>query len=218
MPRRKKSSIPFSQRTTIDVSGMTVEDILKIDPEKINAMSDADLTAISKRLVSASNKRVRRLRASKSGKYSPALGDVPEKGFSVNFAKDKNHRNRVYEEFSKMREFMSRKTSTAKGWRELRKQFHERFNAPLDPEQSSAFWAGYRKFAQDNPALASRYGSERLAKIYGDAYDANLSEEELWDKLNDLATEYYEEAESIDNADSGSFFSDWDDEDWSDEF
>lgn len=193
MPRTPKYKSTLKSRTTVDVRGMSIDDILAIDPDRISRMSDADLTAVSKRLVSATNKRVRRLRASKTGKFSPALHDVPEKGFSVNFAKDKNHRNRVYEEFSRMRDFLGRKTSSAKGWRDVRRQLHEKYNAPMDPEKASDFWRGYREFAAGNPAIASGHqGSERLLKIYSDVYNEENGEPSF-DALEERAGELYEQ-------------------------
>lgn len=212
MPRRAKYKQTFTSRTTLDVRGMTVEEIVNMDPEKLNRLSDADLTAISKRLVSATNKRVRRLRASKEGKYSPALGDVPEAGFSVNFRKDKNHRNRVYEEYARMRDFMKKKTSSAKGWRQFRKELHEKYGAPMDPEESSAFWRGYREFSRENPAIAAgKEGSDRLLKLFSDVYNEHGMD---WDELNQAATDLYEDMQEEDAEDGGdvsSFFDDWDD-------
>lgn len=213
MPRRAKYKQTFTSRTTLDVRGMTIDEIVNMDPEKLNRLSDADLTAISKRLVSAANKRVRRLRASKEGRYSPALKDVPEAGFSVNFKKDKNHRNRVYEEYARMRNFMKMRTSTSKGWRGFRKEMHEKYGAPMDPEEASDFWREYRVFMRENMAIPAtgKDGSERLLKLFAKVYnDRGLD----WEYLNERAKELYEEIQkenAEDGGDPSDPFNDWDD-------
>lgn len=195
MPKKPNYKIPMSKRSTLSVSGLSVEDILSMSPEKINKLNDADLTSIAKRLVSASNKRIRRLRASDYGKYAPALANIPETGFSVNIQKGGNHRNRVMEELANMRNFMSLKTSSLKGFKKLLSDFHKKYNTPLDPAQSSDFWKGYREFAStgDGYALAME-DSEKAVKLYTDEYNANMGTID-GKTLEDKARELYENKE-----------------------
>lgn len=195
MPKKPNYKIPMTKRSTISVSGLSVEDILSMSPEKINKLNDADLTSIAKRLVSASNKRIRRLRATKYGQYAPALKNIPEEGFSVNIQKGANHRNRVMEELANMRNFMSLKTSSLKGFKKLLADFHATYNTPLDPAQSSDFWRGYREFAStgDGYALAME-DSDKAVKLYRDEYNANTGTID-GKTLEKRARELYEQKE-----------------------
>ena len=220
MPRKAKYETSLASRTTVKVTGLSVNDILSMSPERINKMSDADLTAIAKRLVSASNKRLRRLRNSPHGKYAPALVHAPE-AFSVKFiAKTKeekiklkkNHRNLVMEEVANMRNFLTLKTSSLTGFKKVLSDMHRRYNTPIDPAQASEFWRGYREFAStgDGYALAHE-DSDKAVKLYTDEY--NKGNVDLED-LGKVAKKMYEEGEiaSITNDPTSALFADEDDD------
>ena len=93
-----------------DVTGMSIKDILKMPIQQINSMNRADLSAVASRLVSASNKRIRRLEASPNGKMSPSYLSYKKRGkpFSVK-GKDVNQ---LRNEMKQMKKFLSQKTSS----------------------------------------------------------------------------------------------------------
>ena len=93
----------------MDLTGKSVDDILNASMENIVSLNDKDLRAVASRLVSASNKRLRRLANDKTkwGKLSPVY---QKKQFSIRG----KTRNQVLREFKKMKGFMKSETSTDK--------------------------------------------------------------------------------------------------------
>ena len=190
MPKKKQT---FKSRQTVNVTGLSIQDILEMDPEKILHMKDADLTAIGKRLVSASNKRIRRLLASPGGEYAPALKKAPKEGFSVDIERGRSHRKKVLGVVSRMREFLSRKTSSVRGFAKVRKYFHKEYNVPLDPEKSSEFWKVYREFEEEYNATKEAMKSEEAVKAVARIYK-NSKDGDLWGKIKKMAEAEYERA------------------------
>lgn len=64
----------------IDVTGLSIDDIMGMDWAVINRLSEKDLRALSGRLNSAANKRLKRLESSGLKDFSPAYTHVKEKG------------------------------------------------------------------------------------------------------------------------------------------
>lgn len=190
MPKKKQT---LKSRQTVNVTGLSIQDILDMNPEDILKMKDADLTAIGKRLVSASNKRIRRLLASPGGEYSPALKKAPKEGFSVDIAKGGTHRNKVLSEVTRMREFLSKKTSSVRGFTKVRKYFNKHYKVPLDPEKSSKFWKVYRAFEEEYHATKEAMKSEEAVKAVARVY-RNSSEGDLWENIKKMAEREYEKA------------------------
>lgn len=98
------------------VSGMSVQDILSMDMETFMKLGTADLKKVTGRLVSAGNKRIRRLE--RQGYSTPATRRVSDSGgmFSTR-GKDLNS---LRSEFARARDFMQSGTSTKAGYIEVR--------------------------------------------------------------------------------------------------
>lgn len=107
-----------------NVGGMSIEQIMNIDLQTFNRMGERELKDITSRLVSAGNKRIRRLE--KHDISSPAYRSLGSNvRFSVKLAKGIDVRQRVNylrQEFSRARSFLSAKTSTITGYKELQKE------------------------------------------------------------------------------------------------
>ena len=116
MARRIKPS-------TIDVTGMSIKDIMNIDIDRFNSLNERELKQITSRLVSASNKRIRNLE--KRGITSPAYKSLGTKTrFSVKLDKsiDVSQRvNKLRQEFSSARSFLTKKTSSIRGYERYQK-------------------------------------------------------------------------------------------------
>ena len=116
----------FMARKTknIDVNGMSITEIMNIDLDSFNKMNERELRAITSRLVSAGNKRIRRL--TEKGITSPAIRSLgTDTSFSTKLPKGVTREQRVNalrSEFSRARNFLSSKTSTMGGYRKYVKE------------------------------------------------------------------------------------------------
>ena len=123
---------------TIDVNGLSVKEILKMPYEKWNKLSADDLKVLTQRLNSVANKRLKRLEASRIGKYSSALqsrrkgrkktGAVEKFSTKLpkSLAKDQVA-GKIKGKFAEVKDFLQAKTSTAQGAEKFKKHLLGRF-------------------------------------------------------------------------------------------
>ena len=114
----------LSKENNMNVKGLSIKDIMSIDLDTFNKLSESDLRAITSRLVSASNKRIRRLQEQDID--SPALQTLGARtGFSTITPKGLEGKQRVNylrQEFAQARHFLSLKTSTLSGAKNMVKK------------------------------------------------------------------------------------------------
>ena len=118
----KEIKMASKKPKSVSVSGLSVNDIMEIDLDTFNKLGEKDLRAYTSRLVSASNKRIRRLE--KHGIVSPAYSSLgTDVRFSTKLPKGTSKQQRVNalrNEFARARNFLSMKTSTLKGYKSYR--------------------------------------------------------------------------------------------------
>ncbi len=111
------------QTSLVDVSGMSIKDIMDVDIETFNNYNERELRQVTSRLVSASNKRIRNLE--KRGITSPAYKSLGTKTrFSVKLDKNvtsSQRINKLRQEFASARNFLTKKTSTIRGYESYQK-------------------------------------------------------------------------------------------------
>lgn len=117
----------------MNVKGLKVKDIMNIDLDTFNNLNESELRAITSRLVSASNKRIRRLKERDIN--SPAIRGLGELSqFSTNLNEDVTPQNRVNQlrhTFAKIRNFMTSETSTISGYNKFVKRIKTKLAADL---------------------------------------------------------------------------------------
>ena len=108
----------------MNVKGLKVKDIMNIDLDTFNNLNESQLRAITTRLVSASNKRIRRLKERDIN--SPAIRGLGELNqFSTKLDENVSPQNRVNQlrhTFAKIRNFMASETSTISGYNKFVKR------------------------------------------------------------------------------------------------
>ena len=143
------------------VKGLSIKDIMNIDLNTFNNLKESDLRAFTSRLVSAGNKRIRRL--SQKGLNSPALqGLGKDKYFSTILPKDVNKQNRVNKLrniFSEVRRFLTRETSTISGFKSYSKRTMQRIASELNISEKE---------------LKSKLDVNRLFELHHKAQDKGL--------------------------------------------
>lgn len=103
----------------MNVKGLSIQDIMNIDLDTFNKLNESELRHITSRLVSAGNKRIRRLKEKEIN--SPALqGLGKEQTFSTKLSQDTSKQQRVNklrQEFARARNFLTSETSTITGYK-----------------------------------------------------------------------------------------------------
>lgn len=184
----------------MNVKGLKISDILNMDWDRLNRLSESELKQITLRLVSASNKRIKRLESAKLGKSSFAYQTVEERGrkFSV---RGKNV-NQLKQEFKLSSNFLRMKTSTVKGWTKYRKSVEERTASATDGESVdwsnrtwSKYWKVYRKFEEEHGGTFKKGDSDRIQQMLRsimESSDKRKSADSFQQMIEDEYNDMYE--------------------------
>lgn len=192
----------------MNIKGLSIKNIINMSAEDINKLNTKDLRQLVGRLVSASNKRVKRLEKSELGLLSPAYQSVKRRGRL--FSTKNKQINQLRNEFKVAKNFLNMKTSTAKGFKELRKETVTRLGKEFDSiEQEKRFWQTYRKIEESGNILPNDKGGsakvqEILANKLNENPDANI--DDLIDDIDDDITKAYEEYFEDTEEDEDEFF------------
>lgn len=162
----------------MNIKGLKISDILKMDWEQINKLPERDLKQLTSRLVSASNKRIRALEKTKLGKSSFAYQTVEERGrkFSV---RGKNV-GQTKQEFKLAKRFLEMKTSTTKGWKKYRESVEQRTASATEGESLdwsgrtwSKYWKVYRRFEEEHGGTFKKGDSDRIQQMLRSIMESN---------------------------------------------
>lgn len=191
----------------MNVKGLTILEILDIDLDAFNKLNESELRAITSRLVSAGNKRIRRLE--KHNINAPALqGLGKEKRFTTKLQKGTPKQQRVNKlraEFSRARSFLTSETSTIKGYKNFQERTYERIHKETNIPKDFLRKHGNKLFdllhkAQQKGIVSSYRGSKgsmqarnTIAEILMDNPDVN--EDTLMEWLEEQSIEDYEDNE-----------------------
>lgn len=202
------------QKTTINVKGLSIDDIMNKDWNDLAKLNLADLKALTQRLVSASNKRLKRLESSNVGDYSSALQG--RKKSDGRFSTKGKNINELRSEFRKAKSFLKSKTSTITGTRKVINTMSKKITGSgLDKvggfkseRTYKRFWNLYHDLEQTQSGLIGIVGgSAEVQKIVYDAMKNNRSNAGAIQEINQRLDELYEDLNDDYN------FDDEDDED-----
>lgn len=168
----KKTSAP-----TINVTGMSIEDIMNIGAAGISKLNEKDLRALTTRLVSAANKRLARL--DKAGiNYTPALHSLYTQG-KRRFSVTGKHLNKLRMEFANVRNFLNDKTSSVQGYKKFAKKFSDLFG--LDYQKT------LNKHTKEGKQFAGIQEVIELLKEYDPAFALKSPSEQIRAALRYIA-------------------------------
>ena len=104
-----------------DVTGKSIRDIMNIAEGDFLSLTEKEQKAVTSRLVSAANKRVRR--------FVKSVGEVNLKSYTSEgkfSVKGKTKKGgELAHEFNRVKEFLSRKTSSIRGYKQFKKKLNE---------------------------------------------------------------------------------------------
>lgn len=198
----------MAKKEKINVKGLKISEILDIDLDAFNRLNESQLRALTSRLISAGNKRIRLLK--KHNINSPAVRSLKEEKFSTKLPSgtDVTQRvNKLRTTFSNVRNFLSNETSTIGGYKKFVNRTKERLSKELNMDRKTLdkkLNVG-RLFdllhkAQDKGLVSSYRHSQGsmqarniIAEILVDNPDVN--EDTLMDWLEQQSDELYEQQE-----------------------
>lgn len=192
-----------------NVSGRSVEELLNLDKETFNNLTPKDLRAITSRLVSAVNKRIRRLEAfanKEGGIEIPSLRSLSKRGirqFSIKNASDED----VITTYANIKDFMNFETSSITNYKKLRKEIDKKVSeatgfdyANLPKNEKDEIWNLYATLRETNHGIMyeEENGNYRQKSTNGIVVQAiysmmnsPLTKDQILDKLNDLVETMY---------------------------
>lgn len=188
------------QKATLNVKGLSIDDIMNKDWNDLAKLNLADLKALTQRLVSASNKRLKRLESSNVGDYSGALQGRKKSGGKFS-TKGKNI-NELRSEFRKAKSFLKSKTSTITGTRKVINTMSKKITGSgLDKiggfrseRTYKRFWNLYHQLEQTQSGLIGIVGgSAEVQKIVYDSMKNNRSNAGAIQEINQRLDELYED-------------------------
>lgn len=143
--------------------------------ESYNKAIRSNLAEITSRFTSVANRRIKALGSTKMGRISPAYMRAKNMSKSGLFSVKGKGWNELLNTIKESKQFIQSKTSTLKGWEEVRKNVEksigaEYFNTSF---KSKKFWEAYRKIyeahggsiARKNTQSKSALSSERVQEL-----------------------------------------------------
>ena len=142
---------------TIDVNGLSVSDILRLNTSSFRGVSTANLKQVTSRLVSAMNKRIVRLGKSEIGRMSPTYQAFERRGkYSVKGLT----RESTLQVFRNLQESFHKATSL-KEWKKERAEMLEKIDLTFlkdDIETERKFWKMYHEFESEDKRIQNIKG------------------------------------------------------------
>lgn len=181
----------------MNVKGLKISDIMDLSWEKLNSLNLEEMRQLTGRLVSASNKRIRRLTTAKRGTSSFAYQYIEERGKP--FSTRGKDLNQLRTEFRTAKQFLSMKTSTIKGWNKYRKEMEERTGYITDNESKEwsdstwkKYWKVYRRFTETHGGVYRKGDSDRIQQELMEIMNSNDKRKSA-DSFQKLIEEKYDE-------------------------
>ena len=196
------------------VSGMGVKDVLRMDPDTFDDMSESDVRKLVGRLVSAGNKRMRTFE--KRGEQSPAYNRAIESGGK--FSTAGKSVEELKEEFARARAFLKSETGSVRRWNKTKKIWKE-MSAKIsdksaeeittDVTKSKTFWNIFEEMKKRIPGIITKKDKsnaigilkEYASMMIDEGIDIDVLYDDYYmDKMKSDFTAVYEEQEALNNA------------------
>lgn len=190
------------EEATIDVKGLSINDIMNLYIEDVLYLNKKDLARITGRIQSAANKRIKRLREKGVAEYSPAI--IRSLGDKVKFSIKGKTRNEILKEFVSIKRFLNAKTSSLSGFKAYKKRIEANIKQPIDNERMKEMFKIFRKYREGNIGLFHRinslmkqknYGSEQAEKFIAEELKKGKNEDDIMKNLDERLHDIYEKLE-----------------------
>lgn len=139
------------KKIDIDVTGMTLQDVMDLDPIHVKGLSDRSLARLTSRLVSAYNKRAKRLEQSGLAESSPAYRMMEQYGTTRLSVRGLDH-NQLVSVYARARHALQEnETLSIGGTRKMIRATEERLGHSFaDKNEANRFWDVVDKLKEMN--------------------------------------------------------------------
>ena len=139
------------KKISVDPTGKSWEEIIELDPVHIRGISKESFAVAVSRLVSAYNKRAKRLEKSGMAQFSPAYKGIEKAGKTRLSVKGKTF-NELMTVYADAKRFLTeKKTSSVKGTRKLKRDTERRIGHQFtSKEESNRYWEAIDKLKEKN--------------------------------------------------------------------
>lgn len=199
----------------------TIEKGLTITPDELVKLTEAELRAIAKPLIDASNKRIIRLKEKGILWKSEAFmgleetGLISEKTGKITMPRSMT-RNQILNRLVSARNFINYKTSSVTGVEKMEKEMEERGLPEFPNEyQEKKFWKAYREALGNHSRtdLMKKMGAndsvQLISKMKTEVFDKgkkNISWRELASRMDSAMTDIYESSQIDEETDENDPF------------
>lgn len=142
------------KKLDINVSGMSLADIINLDPIHYKGLSEKSLAKLTSRLVSAYNKRAKRLEKSGMASFSPAYVKLKKSNQTRLSVKGKSY-NELFSTFAQAKKLLTeRKTFSVSGTRKVIADLEKRLGLKFrSAEEGKRFWEAIDKLKENRIGL-----------------------------------------------------------------
>ena len=168
------------EKIDIDVSGLSWEDVINLDPVHIKGLSEKSLAKLTSRLVSAYNKRAKRLEQSGIAEHSPAYRGLMEGGKTRLSVKGKSHNELVSTYADAKRLLTERKTFSLGGTRTLMRKVADRIGHEFESEEESkGFWEAIDKLKEKGIGVDKRQSTDVQKEVSDMMFNEGASVDDI---------------------------------------
>lgn len=178
------------------VAGKSVDAILSMPQIELSKLNRSEMAKVVGRLVSAGNKRIRRLQTDKDKSFALRPLTNPKTGDVEMFSTKGKDLKELQKEYVKIKNFMQNKTSTLKGWKEVKKDIKSSLKekgVEFDDDKWSGFFDTYGKLSELDPIYRTKMYKYNLMGEIATEIDNGKDGEELLDEMEGRLKDIYEE-------------------------
>ena len=170
----------MAKKRDIDVSGMSLTDIIELDPMHYKGISEKSLAKLTSRLVSAYNKRAKRLENSGMASFSPAYIKLKKSNQTRLSVKGKSY-NDLFSTFAQAKKLLTeRKTFSVSGTKKVIADLEKRLGYKFrSAEEGKRFWEAIDKLKENRIGLAKKASDDVQIKVAEMMVEENKTVDEV---------------------------------------
>lgn len=170
---------------------LTIKSLLSLDVEDWMKFNKQQMFKALKKLEKQTNTRYKNTK-----KYNtPAYNMLLKSGGDLNVSAE-DSLAKMRKDFKRATKFLSSKTSTIKGYKDMEKKIYGSYSGKLTNEDKKLIWETYRKIEEGDLVGVKLYGSDKLLTDVINKFNSNIPLEQIIDEAFSEFKDIYENTES----------------------